>query len=184
MRSPRLITIMTGGGRSRPPACERERASCLATAVGDHREAPSAADLPSRVGSVPGANQPLRAIMWTWLRGLVQPPSAQLYQASVAAVPSALLGGEPDWDRLNAVERHIADVAARDTHPETAELSGLGQRIGVAQFDFPLSFAKLRYLHRSSRCRSRGGANGRGHVEWPRLVLHREAFDVGNGVVR
>ena len=48
--------------------------------------------------------------------------SQQVHQASVAAVESALVGPEPDWDRLDAVERHIQKVATSDTPPETAEL--------------------------------------------------------------
>jgi len=48
--------------------------------------------------------------------------SQEVHRASVAAVQSALIGPEPDWERLNAVEAHIEKVATSETPPETAEL--------------------------------------------------------------
>lgn len=45
-----------------------------------------------------------------------------VHRASVAAVQSALVGDEPDWERLSVVENHIQRVATSDSPPETAEL--------------------------------------------------------------
>ena len=48
--------------------------------------------------------------------------SLELHRAAVSAVQAALVGVEPDWDRLEAVRNHIERVAVSNTPPETAEL--------------------------------------------------------------
>jgi hypothetical protein len=48
--------------------------------------------------------------------------SLELHRASVAAVQRAMIGPEPDLERLKAVESHIRQVATSDSAPETAEL--------------------------------------------------------------